>query len=97
MGGDVTLTCNASGADNLMYQWMRMDNKSVPLQATGFDTNTLTIHSVTTGDSGKYRCMVSSDGTTIISECGAVSVVGKLYVFSYCLCTYIDSKNGISS
>ena len=87
MGRDVTLICNASGADNLNYRWMRMGNKNISLQATGVNTNTLTINSVTTGDSGKYKCIVSSDNATIISECGAVSVVGKLYVFSYYLCT----------
>lgn len=80
MGRNVTLTCNASGADNLKYQWIRMDGESIPLQATGADTNILTIYSVTVSDSGKYMCMVSSDGATIISECGAVSIVGKLYV-----------------
>ena len=30
VGRDVTLTCNASGADNLNYQWMRMGNKPIP-------------------------------------------------------------------
>ena len=89
VGRDVTLTCNASGADNLQFQWMR-GNKSIPLQATGFDTNTLTIDDITVDDSGKYRCMVSSDGVTIISECGALSVVGKLYVLSYNLYAWLN-------
>ena len=76
VGTNVTLTCNATGADNLMYQWMRMDNRNISLQATGVNTRTLTISNVTVGDSGKYNCIVSSDGAIVTSECGALSVLG---------------------
>ena len=78
IGMNVTLTCNATGTDNLMYQWMRMDNRNISLQATGVNTRTLTISNVTVNDSGKYKCIVSSDGAIVISDCGALSVLGKL-------------------
>ena len=81
-GTDVTLTCTATGADDLMYWWIRMGNGRMVLQAVGVNTSSLIIKNVTVDDSGEYKCVVTSDNVTVISECGAVSVVGKLYVFS---------------
>ena len=78
MGRDVTLTCNASGADNLMYQWMRMGNKTIPSTARGVNSNTLIIPSITVDDSGQYKCVVSSDDVNMMSEYGTVSVLSKL-------------------
>ena len=86
VGTSVVLTCNATGADNLKYQWMRMGNKSISLQATGVNTNTLTINNITIGDSGKYQCVVSSDGATVTSECGALYVLGKSFNFCAFMC-----------
>ena len=87
MGRNVTLTCNASGADNLKYQWMRMGNKTIPPTATGVNSNTLVIPNVTVDDSGQYKCVVSSDDIEVISEYGTVSVLGKqviiLYVYNW--------------
>ena len=31
IGTNVILTCNATGADNLMYQWIRMGNENTTL------------------------------------------------------------------
>ena len=44
IGTSVMLTCNATGADDLMYQWIRMGNENTTLQATGLNTNTLIIY-----------------------------------------------------
>ena len=77
VGRDVTLTCNASGADNLKYQWMRMGNKTIPSTATGVNSNTLVIPSIKVDNSGKYKCVVSSGNVTVMSEYGAVSVLSK--------------------
>ena len=85
VGATVTLSCNASGADNLKYQWTKMGNEPMTLQsqALGTNTNSLTINDVTVDDSGKYKCAVSSGNTTVFSKCGALSVVGKVYMFRY--------------
>lgn len=83
VGTNVTLTCDATGADSLMYHWMRMGNKNIGLQATGVSTRTLVINNVTVADSGMYRCTVSSGDVTVTSKCGALSVVGKLYINNY--------------
>ena len=82
MGRDVTLTCKASGTDNLKYQWMRIGNEPIILQALGANTTSLTINNVTVYDSGKYECVVSSGNVTVISNCGALSVVGKFFICS---------------
>ena len=82
IGTNVFLTCNATGADNLMYQWIRMGNDNTTLQATGVNTNTLTINNVTVDDSGKYRCIVSSGGANVISQCGALYILGKPYILT---------------
>ena len=77
MGRDVTLTCNASGADNLNYQWMRMGNKTIPSTVTGANSNTLIIPSIRVDDSGQYKCVVSSGDVDVMSEYGMVSVLSK--------------------
>ena len=77
VGRDVTLTCNASGADNLKYQWMRMGNKTIPSTVTGVSSNTLVIPSVRVDDSGQYKCVVSSGDINVMSEYGTVSVLSK--------------------
>lgn len=77
MGRNVTLTCNASGADNLKYQWMRMENKTIPSTAIGVNSSTLVIPSIRVDNSGQYKCVVSSGDVDVMSECGTVSVLGK--------------------
>ena len=77
MGRDVTLTCNASGAGNLKYQWMRMGNKTIPSTARGVNTGILIIPSITVNDSGQYKCVVSSDDVNVTSDYGTVSVLSK--------------------
>ena len=78
VGTNITLTCNASGADNLMYQWMRMGNKTIPSTATGVNSNTLIIPSIRVDDSGHYKCIVSSGDVDVMSEYGMVSVMSEL-------------------
>ena len=78
MGRDITLTCNASGADNLKYQWMRMGNKTIPSTATGVNSNTLIIPSIRVDDSGQYKCVVSSGDVDVMSKYGMLSVLSEL-------------------
>ena len=77
MGTNVTLTCYASGADNLRYQWMRMGEKTIPSRAIVVDSNTLIIRNIMVDDSGLYKCIVSSGGANVMSKVGNVSVLSK--------------------
>ena len=54
IGTNVALTCDASGADNLKYQWMRMGEKAIPSRAFGVDKNSLIIPNIMVDDSGEY-------------------------------------------
>ena len=74
----INLTCRASGADNLMYQWMRKGNEKISSQATGANTHTLVISNIGFGDNGEYRCAVSSNGASVNSGYGKLSVISKL-------------------
>ena len=78
MGTNITLTCNASGADNLRYQWMRMGKKTIPSRAIGVDNDTFIIPNITVNDSGLYRCVASTGDVSVISKVGNVSVLSKL-------------------
>ena len=80
MGTKVTLTCAASGADNLKYQWMRMGKKTIPSRARGARSNTLIIPNIMVDDSGLYKCVVSRGDVTVISKVGDVSVLSKLLI-----------------
>ena len=78
MDTKVTLTCAASGADNLKYQWMRMGKKNIPSRARGVRSNTLIIPNIMVDDSGSYKCVVSSGNVNVTSKVGNVSVLSKL-------------------
>ena len=79
MGTTITLTCSASGVDDVMYQWMRK-GKMIQSKATGVNTNRLVITNIEPDDSGEYRCTVSSGDVSVSSEYGTVSVLGELKI-----------------
>ena len=81
-GMNVTLTCDASGADNLKYQWIRMGKNTIPSKARGINSSTLIIPKIMIKDSGKYQCVVTSGDTSVTSRPGTLSVLGKLLTVS---------------
>ena len=82
VGVNVTLTCNASGADNLKYQWIRMGKKIIPSRARGVNSSTLIIPNIMVKDNGDYKCVVTSGNTSVTSRPGIVFVLGKLSTVS---------------
>ena len=71
--------CEASGASNLKYRWMRKGDNNIPAKATGVSTRKLAIPNIALDDSGQYNCVVSSDGASVSSEYGTVTVLSELY------------------
>ena len=78
VGTTVDLMCKASGANDLTYQWMRKGDESIPAKATGVNTRKLAIPNIALDNSGQYKCVVSSDGTSVSSEYGTVTVLSEL-------------------
>ena len=94
VGINVILSCNASGADNLRYQWMRMGKKAIPSRARGINSSTLIIPNIMVKDSGRYYCALSSGNTSVTSRPGNVFVLSKLLqscIFIQAQCTITRS------
>lgn len=94
VGINITLTCNASGADNLKYQWMRMGKKTMSSKARGINSSILFIPNIMVEDNGRYYCIVSSSNTSVTSRSGTVFVLSKLLqscIFIQAQCTITRS------
>ena len=73
---DVTLTCSStSDITPDTYSWHRV-NGDVPSQASGRNTDTLTIHRIVPADGGEYYCMATLFGHCAISDNVMVTVEG---------------------
>lgn len=74
---DVTLTCESTSTIYIpeRYFWHRI-NGIVPLDATGQNTNRLTLHKVVPADQGLYYCMGSVYGHCGVSNNVMVIVKG---------------------
>ena len=79
-GSDVVLTCEATGAQNLMYDWKRM-TKSLPSNVRRSNgRKTLTIPNIKKNDEGQYYCKVSHGGNNVSSMRVQVIVKSKLLI-----------------
>ncbi|XP_078489953.1 neural cell adhesion molecule 2-like isoform X3 [Ciona intestinalis] len=76
-GGDVTLTCNATGEPEPMYKWyfgdgMTFTNTTLVKDGVSVDGKVLRVSNVTADDAGKYTCIAKnihgtdSDTTDVI-------------------------------
>ena len=65
-GGNVMLRCEVTGVRNLNYQWRRVSG-SLPRNAKGKNTKTLTIRNIAVRDSGQYYCEVDNEGDSVSS------------------------------
>ena len=71
---DVTLTCSSTITPDT-YSWHRV-NGDVPSQASGQNTDTLTIHRIVPADEGEYYCMATLFGHCAVSDNVMVTVEG---------------------
>ena len=74
---DVTLTCLSTFIISITipYSWHRV-NGNVPSQASGQNTDTLTIHRIVPIDEGQYYCMAILFGHCAVSNYVMVTVEG---------------------
>ena len=79
-GSDVVLTCEATGAQNLTYDWKRV-TKSLPSNIRRSNGGkTLTIPNIKKKDEGQYYCEVSHGGNNVSSMIVQVTVKSKLLI-----------------
>ena len=66
-GDSLTLSCEAEGFPDPVYQWFRNDNEMVRSNLTGVNSNMLLFDSVLFGDEGDYYCTATSSGVSVNS------------------------------
>ena len=79
-GSDVVLTCEATGARNLKYDWKRV-TKSLPSNVRRSNSGkNLTIPNIKKDDEGQYYCEVSHGRNNVSSIRVEVIVKSKLLI-----------------
>ena len=79
-GSDVILTCEATGVQNLVFNWKRVA-KSIPSNVRRSNGGrSLTIHNIKKNDEGQYYCEVSHEGNNVSSMTVQVTVKSKLFI-----------------
>ena len=79
VGQEVSLTCDAVGTEKLNYRWIRKWHKHISSQATGTNTNHLTIYNVSADDSGQYKCVVLVGSSCVKSKPVNITVIGGVH------------------
>ena len=70
---NTSLTCEADGASN--YSWERQSG-SIPSDAIGVNTNTLTLINLRLDDAGKYRCIATNGSGSTQSDYATLTIKG---------------------
>ena len=70
---NASLTCEAEGTSG--YSWERQSG-SVPSDAIGVNTNTLTLINLRLEDAGKYRCVATNGSGSTQSDYAALTIKG---------------------
>ena len=79
---NVTLTCGASGLGTMVYSWERSSGSN---WTTVSDDDTTSYTTDTTLAIGQYmyRCRVSNEAGSVVSNIATVDVYGEYYVYVY--------------
>ena len=75
--------CMAEGA--LFYYWERSGHIDIPSNATGIQTNTLTLVSVLPPDAGQYRCVAVNQHGRNFSDYAILIIEGIVMTETYLL------------
>jgi len=74
--------CMAEGASS--YSWQRGGGIDIPLNATGIQTNTLTLVNLTPPDAGQYRCVADNQHGRNFTEYAILTIEGIVITQSIC-------------
>ena len=70
----LSLACEAEGATS--YCWEKEDGSSIPSDAIGVNSNTLTLVNLTPFHAGNYRCVVGCECDSNISNYATIAING---------------------
>ena len=73
-GGDITLSCTASGLPKPTYQWIKLGG-DLSSTATGIDSSLLHISNASAETAGAYACIASNIAGTTQSDFIGVHVI----------------------
>ena len=83
----VALNCSATGIGPIYYHWEKYDSSSNtwinPNGVTSITTQNLKFSVIAEDDEGVYRCIVTNDDGSVISDNATVSVYGTVVSVSY--------------
>ena len=77
---NISLTCEADGASS--YRWERQYD-SIPSNAIGVNTNTLTLVNLRLEDAGQYRCVATNNSGTTESDYAVLILRGMNIEIAY--------------
>ena len=78
VGRNITLTCRASGLGTLVYSWEKSSGGSSWITVSNDYTSYTTDTTMAIGQY-MYRCRVSNDAGSVVSNNAIVNVYGELY------------------
>jgi len=77
MGRSITLMCRASGLGTLVYSWERRSSGSSWTTVSNDNTASYTTDTTLTIGQYMYRCNVSNEAGSVVSNSATVNVYGK--------------------
>ena len=77
MSRSVILTCRASGLGTLMYSWERNSGSSSWTTVSNDNTTSYTTDTTLAIGQYRYRCRVSNDAGSVVSNNAIVNVYGE--------------------
>ena len=85
----VQFTCMAAGTSS--YHWQREGKDTIPANALGTQSNTLTLVNIKPTDDGKYRCVAVNEHGRNYSEYAKLTIrgTGLLTIVNLPYCTFV--------
>ena len=86
MGRNITLMCRSSGLGTLVYSWERRSSGSSWTTVSNDNTTSYTTDTTLTIGEYMYRCNVSNEAGSVVSNSATVNVYGEYNSAEYYAC-----------